>query len=138
MCRLLMILCALPWLLVADEHWVKFTGGPYEVLSDAENRKKYDQYGKDWQQAEAFEKAQQEAGQRQNSRHAYTNRAFDEATGLLAASEQQLAQMVRQLVEDSSFRDRLARGAVAHAAEFHSMRNAQQLEQIIHRAAVYK
>jgi curved DNA-binding protein len=33
-----------------------------EVLSDAGKRKKYDQYGKDWQQAEAFEKAQQSAG----------------------------------------------------------------------------
>jgi curved DNA-binding protein len=33
-----------------------------EVLSDPENRKKYDQYGKDWQHAEAFEKAQQSAG----------------------------------------------------------------------------
>jgi curved DNA-binding protein len=28
-----------------------------EVLSDPENRKKYDQYGKDWQHADAFEKA---------------------------------------------------------------------------------
>src|SRR5260370_37010765 len=35
-----------------------------EVLSDPEKRKKYDQYGKDWQHAEAFEKAQQEAGAR--------------------------------------------------------------------------
>src|SRR5580693_9592176 len=33
-----------------------------EVLSNPENRKKYDQYGKDWQHAEAFEKAQQSAG----------------------------------------------------------------------------
>src|SRR6201999_452320 len=33
-----------------------------EVLSDPEKRKKYDQYGKDWQQAEAYEKAQQAAG----------------------------------------------------------------------------
>src|SRR5579872_2539441 len=33
-----------------------------EVLSDPDKRKKYDQYGKDWQQAEAFEKAQQAAG----------------------------------------------------------------------------
>src|SRR5579863_4091490 len=33
-----------------------------EVLSDPEKRKKYDQYGKDWQHAEAFEKAQQSAG----------------------------------------------------------------------------
>ncbi|MCX6271167.1 MAG: J domain-containing protein [Bacteroidetes bacterium] len=30
-----------------------------EVLSDPEKRKKYDQYGKDWQHAEQFEKAQQ-------------------------------------------------------------------------------
>jgi curved DNA-binding protein len=28
-----------------------------EVLSNSENRKKYDEYGKDWQHAEAFEKA---------------------------------------------------------------------------------
>jgi len=35
-----------------------------EVLSDPEKRKKYDQYGKDWQHAEAFEKAQQSAGRR--------------------------------------------------------------------------
>src|SRR5450432_644868 len=33
--RRLLILCTLPWLLAADDHWVKFTGGPYEVLSDA-------------------------------------------------------------------------------------------------------
>ncbi|MFD2564379.1 DnaJ C-terminal domain-containing protein [Aquimarina rubra] len=30
-----------------------------EVLSNAENRKKYDQYGKDWKHAEEFEKARQ-------------------------------------------------------------------------------
>ena len=30
-----------------------------EVLSDAEKRKKYDQYGKDWKHSEAFEKAKQ-------------------------------------------------------------------------------
>src|SRR5258708_5760828 len=35
-----------------------------EVLSDVEKRKKYDQYGKDWQHAEAFEKAQQSGGRR--------------------------------------------------------------------------
>src|SRR3984885_3326355 len=33
-----------------------------EVLSDPEKRKKYDQYGKDWQHAEAFEKARQSGG----------------------------------------------------------------------------
>ena len=41
-----------------------------EVLSDPEKRKKYDQYGKDWQHAEAFEKAQQEAGARGGRRSA--------------------------------------------------------------------
>src|SRR6201996_952384 len=30
-----------------------------EVLSDPGKRKKYDQYGKDWQHAEAFEQARQ-------------------------------------------------------------------------------
>lgn len=31
-----------------------------EVLSDPENRKKYDQYGKDWKQAEQFEQARKQ------------------------------------------------------------------------------
>jgi curved DNA-binding protein len=35
-----------------------------EVLSDAEKRKKYDQYGKNWKQAEEFEKAKQQQRQR--------------------------------------------------------------------------
>lgn len=34
-----------------------------EVLSDAEKRKKFDQYGKDWEHAEAFEKAKKERSQ---------------------------------------------------------------------------
>ena len=33
--RRFLFLCALPCILAADDHWVKFTGGPYEVLSDA-------------------------------------------------------------------------------------------------------
>lgn len=33
-----------------------------EVLSNAENRKKYDQYGKDWKHAEQFEKQQKQRG----------------------------------------------------------------------------
>lgn len=33
-----------------------------EVLSDPENRKKYDQYGKDWKHGEEFEKARQQQG----------------------------------------------------------------------------
>ena len=34
-----------------------------EVLSDPEKRKKYDQYGKDWKHADAFEQAKQQQGQ---------------------------------------------------------------------------
>lgn len=37
-----------------------------EVLSDPEKRKKYDQYGKDWQHAEEFEKANQQRQQHGN------------------------------------------------------------------------
>src|SRR3954452_18552737 len=33
--RRLFLLSILPWLLAADDHWVKFTRGPYEVMSDA-------------------------------------------------------------------------------------------------------
>jgi curved DNA-binding protein len=39
-----------------------------EVLSDPENRKKYDQYGKDWAHADAFEKQNAEAGQQRRRR----------------------------------------------------------------------
>jgi curved DNA-binding protein len=39
-----------------------------EVLSDPEKRKKYDQYGKDWQHAEQFEQARQYQGQSSVSR----------------------------------------------------------------------
>ena len=38
-----------------------------EVLSDPEKRKKYDQYGKDWQHADEFEKQKQYQGQTSNS-----------------------------------------------------------------------
>jgi DnaJ-class molecular chaperone len=34
----------------------------HEVLSDPDKRKQYDQYGAQWEQAEAFEKARQQAG----------------------------------------------------------------------------
>jgi curved DNA-binding protein len=47
-----------------------------EVLSDPEKRKKYDQYGKDWQHAEAFEKAQQEGGSRGRRRSAQSSQGF--------------------------------------------------------------
>ena len=45
-----------------------------EVLSDPEKRKKYDQYGKDWKHAEAFEKARQ---QQQYGQHTSEGRAGD-------------------------------------------------------------
>lgn len=38
-----------------------------EVLSDPEKRKKYDQYGKDWQHAEQFEQARQSQGFRREN-----------------------------------------------------------------------
>ncbi len=41
-----------------------------EVLSNPESRKKYDKYGKDWEHAEAFERAQQQQRQQQG-RSAY-------------------------------------------------------------------
>jgi len=39
-----------------------------EVLSDPDKRKKYDQYGKDWQHADEFEKQQQQQSQSFGSR----------------------------------------------------------------------
>jgi len=47
-----------------------------EVLSDPEKRKKYDQYGKDWQQAEHFENAKQQAGRNAGAR-SYSSNATD-------------------------------------------------------------
>jgi curved DNA-binding protein len=47
-----------------------------EVLSDPEKRKKYDQYGKDWQHADEFEKARQQQRQYQSA-----NRGGQEFSG---------------------------------------------------------
>ena len=33
--RRLLLLSIIPWLLAADDHWVKFTRGPLEVMTDA-------------------------------------------------------------------------------------------------------
>ena len=33
--RRLLLLVYLPWILAADDHWIKFTRGPFEVMSDA-------------------------------------------------------------------------------------------------------
>src|ERR1700760_1537288 len=47
-----------------------------EVLSDPEKRKKYDQYGKDWQHGEAYEQArQQQSQQSYGGQHAYQGNA---------------------------------------------------------------
>jgi len=49
-----------------------------EVLSDPEKRKKYDQYGKDWQHAEQFEKAEQNQKQSAGSyRTEYSGQQFE-------------------------------------------------------------
>jgi curved DNA-binding protein len=50
-----------------------------EVLGDPEKRKKYDQYGKDWQHAEQFEKAQQNQKQSSGSyRTEYSGAQFED------------------------------------------------------------
>jgi curved DNA-binding protein len=50
-----------------------------EVLSDPEKRKKYDQYGNDWQHAEEYEKANQYQQQSAGSRRAGNSGAQSEA-----------------------------------------------------------
>ncbi len=47
-----------------------------EVLSHPENRKKYDKYGKDWQQGEQFEKARQQQSQYQSGRQGFSGEGF--------------------------------------------------------------
>src|SRR5450631_2540094 len=52
-----------------------------EVLSDPEKRKKYDQYGEDWKNAEQFEKAAQSEGHAGSRRHTQHDDAFSEFGG---------------------------------------------------------
>jgi len=50
-----------------------------EVLSHPENRKKYDEHGKDWKHAEEFEKAKQQQQQYQGSRQQQHSGSFNES-----------------------------------------------------------
>ncbi|GAB3941523.1 J domain-containing protein [Spirosoma harenae] len=52
-----------------------------EVLSDPEKRKKYDQYGKDWQHAEQFEQARQQQQQYRQSYAQGDNGDYDFSDG---------------------------------------------------------
>jgi len=50
-----------------------------EVLSDPEKRKKYDQYGKDWQHAEQFEQARKSQRQQRPQYSSYGHEQFEES-----------------------------------------------------------
>ncbi|MBC3783882.1 DnaJ C-terminal domain-containing protein [Spirosoma utsteinense] len=52
-----------------------------EILSDPEKRKKYDQYGKDWQHAEEFEQARRQQQQRQSYTQGSSGDDFSEGFG---------------------------------------------------------
>lgn len=50
-----------------------------EVLSDPENRKKYDKYGKDWKRGEEYEKAQQQQrSQYQSSQQGFSGQEYSD------------------------------------------------------------
>lgn len=52
-----------------------------EVLSNPENRKKYDKYGKDWKHADEFEKAGYNPNQQQGSRQQQSNYDYSDFSG---------------------------------------------------------
>lgn len=49
-----------------------------EVLSNTENRKKYDKYGKDWQHGDEFKKAQQQQNKRQYQQQDFGGGGYSE------------------------------------------------------------
>jgi len=49
-----------------------------EVLSNPENRKKYDAYGKDWKHAEEFERAKQQQSQRQTYQQDFSGGSYSD------------------------------------------------------------
>lgn len=69
-----------------------------EVLSNPENRKKYDQYGKDWQHAEAFEKAKQERRQ--------AGGGYDDYTYASGQSSQDFSDFFENMFGQSGFGSR--------------------------------
>lgn len=52
-----------------------------EVLSDPDKRKKYDQYGKDWQHAEQFEQYRESARQQQRTQNPYGGAQYGDDGG---------------------------------------------------------
>lgn len=61
---------------------------------------------------------------------------FDgDAIGFHAGTEQRLAGIVRRLITDPALQDTVAQRASTYAMEFHSMKNAHRLEEIIRSAA---
>ena len=64
------------------------------------------------------------------------DRIFDnDNIGFHTSTEERLAEIVRRLIADPEQRQSIARRAKAYAMKFHSMQNAQRLEEIIYSAA---
>src|SRR6266513_423024 len=85
-----------------------------EVLSDPQKRKKYDQYGKDWQHAEQFEQA------RQSQQHSQQSRGFGRETFSGDFGESEFSDFFNSMFGDmggGGFRQRQAkfRGEDYHA-----------------------
>ncbi|WP_298493639.1 J domain-containing protein [uncultured Algibacter sp.] len=74
-----------------------------EVLSNPENRKKYDQYGEHWQNAEAYEKAKQQQQYQGSYRDGY-QRSNQGASG--GYSEQDFSDFFENMFGDASSQSR--------------------------------
>lgn len=58
------------------EHKFKELNEANEVLSNAENRKKYDAHGEDWKHADDIERARQQQSQQRSSQQHYSNQGY--------------------------------------------------------------